>query len=477
MWDLPDELAPAHFDRRAWRVGAGDVARSQVALDAQRVILANLATLLERAANAPDYPFTNMKLRVDDDRDFFDSGDPVRGKDAVFGWAQGRALESLAGHDRWIAEHTLLSVEQKQAWRQAIRALLLRMVPALESARCANGGRLAFMMDTTGRPLRIMANGDVQPAASHRQSASTTATDVFYAKGLMAAATLLEDSGLREQAAMLFDQAAVDIEANRYRTDRLLLDGSGEEPLEAGCVPHVGRMLAIGGASVMLQCTGEARYAQLGRSWIRHILRHHVQSPDATGPAEAWDMWECNDAEGQPWTRAGVLLSDPGHATEFTGLALKHLHLCAAHGCSEADDQGLRRMLGQVLRKNFDNGYSARGIGIIKGIDLLSRQAIDATMPWWSLPETMRAAAAMWLDPPGADEAVFSRMFNRCAASLFGYYVVPGRRLLPVQCLEPDGGVADVVPAVPDVDPCYHTGLSLIDALKMAEEGERARVG
>ena len=50
----------------------------------------------------PAYPFVNTKLDLITGQDFA-ADDPVRGKQAVYGWIQGRALEALAGHARWLS--------------------------------------------------------------------------------------------------------------------------------------------------------------------------------------------------------------------------------------------------------------------------------------------------------------------------------------------------------------------------------------
>ena len=47
-----------------------------------------------------------------------------------------------------------------------------------------------------------------------------------------------------------------------------------------------------------------------------------------------------------------------------------------------------------LLARAFANGFRPTVGGICKTVDLLTRRPVDDTMPWWSLPETIRAALA-----------------------------------------------------------------------------------
>ena len=49
-------------------------------------------------------------------------------------------------------------------------------------------------------------------------------------------------------------------------------------------------------------------------------------------------------------------------------------------------------------------------------------------------------------------------------------YVRPELGLMAVQTLSAAGKVVPVVPATPDADPGYHTGLSMIDCLDLLAE-------
>ena len=73
--------------------------------DYQAICLTVLEVMLQRFERRPDYPFIDTKLDLSTGRDFPDD-DPIRGLDAVYGWIQGRGLEALAGHGRWLRDGT-----------------------------------------------------------------------------------------------------------------------------------------------------------------------------------------------------------------------------------------------------------------------------------------------------------------------------------------------------------------------------------
>src|SRR5690606_2521826 len=119
--------------------------------------------------------------------------------------------------------------------------------------------------------------------------------------------------------------------------------------------------------------------------------------------------------------------------------------------------------LHQVLVRNFANGFARKGI--VKAFDLASRTPINRDMPWWSLPETMRAAALVALSATPAVRAEAEAIFARCWNAFGSYYVRPQIGFCAVQCLDRDGEIAPAIPATPDADPGYHTGLSLLGCL------------
>ncbi|MGE4564623.1 MAG: N-acyl-D-glucosamine 2-epimerase, partial [Victivallaceae bacterium] len=111
----------------------------------------------------------------------------------------------------------------------------------------------------------------------------------------------------------------------------------------------------------------------------------------------------------------------------------------------------------------FAIGFAPGPGGIVKSYDLIARRVVNSDMPWWSLPETIRAAA---LTSEFTGETVRTgEIMKKCAAAFLRGYVRPELNRMAVQTRNDRGEVVPVIPATPDADPGYHTNLSIIDAL------------
>ena len=100
------------------------------------------------------------------------------------------------------------------------------------------------------------------------------------------------------------------------------------------------------------------------------------------------DFWEGVNAQGAPYREAdGVLYSDPGHALEFVGLALKFIATAQAKATPDQTERlrAAQRPMTTLLERNFANGYIADPGGISKAFDLVSRRHLNTDMPWWNL--------------------------------------------------------------------------------------------
>ena len=120
----------------------------------------------------------------------------------------------------------------------------------------------------------------------------------------------------------------------------------------------------------------------------------------------------------------------------------------------------------KVFMRNFRNGFSPEVGGICKSFDLVSRKPINDEMPWWNLPETMRAAAELMVLYPncdGRDDIIEALV--ACSNGFMRSFVNPDVHLMAYQTVDRTGKPVDVIPASPDAGPGYHTGLSLIDML------------
>ena len=91
-------------------------------------------------------------------------------------------------------------------------------------------------------------------------------------------------------------------------------------------------------------------------------------------------------------------------------------------------------------------------------------------MPWWSLPETLRAALGACRVVAADRRPRFVEIARKCSNAFLSNFVRPGLHLMAYQTIDSDARPIDVIPATPDADPGYHTGLSIIDYLDWLEE-------
>ncbi|EIQ00410.1 N-acyl-D-glucosamine 2-epimerase [Opitutaceae bacterium TAV1] len=501
-----------------------------------RMAAGALETLLDRQREM--YPFIDTKTDVATGFDF-EAGDALRGPETVYTWIQGRGLEALAEHGRWLMRERKIGDGRKRRLLEGISSVIPQVIRSMEIARRRNGGRLPFMMTTAGEALTVTDAGTVVPAEageagragegnSSGSGAACSLSDLFYAKGLMAAATFAGDAVAAREAEALFAEVIADLRRGRFRFGQVALDPKNPVREVPGRFSHAGRMIGIGAATVFWRCTGEARYRELGLEFVRWILERHVQTAAATEsgagvpPASevarsSWpwtdqqqnaaglfpvsaerqhsrarmpvprqnhglearatseagrprhfldgDFWEFTDTDDAPWaTPEGRVWSDPGHATEFAGLAFAHLRETGIK------DAGLEACLRSVLRQNFANGFSDAGFGIVKSYDLAARRPINRDMPWWSLPETMRASALGAMTAgDSVERTTLEDIFRKCHDVFVTHYLRPERGFMAVPCLDAQGRISAAIPATPDADPCYHTGLSLLGCLPWLE--------
>jgi len=418
-------------------------------------LIAGIVGALETvvARQRADYPYLNTKFDISSGRNFHDN-DPIRGRQAIYSWIQGRGIEALCEHARWLGESACVPRETGETLIAAINHILPPVVEQMEQVRRTNRGLLPFVF-----------RHDAAASASCSLASATSMSDLFYCKGLAAAGFHFNRRDWIDCAAELFQRVTADLGTGKFQLGQIAFDP--RNPVEAipGRYSHAGRMVGIGAATLFYRLTGDAAYLELGLEFIRYVLKNHTLSKEIPlTPFLQGDFWEFIDADRNPWSEPNEeVVSDPGHATEFTGLALAHMEHCPL-GNGE-----LRKQLANVLLRNFQNGFT--GIGIVKTFDLRARRVINGDMPWWSLPETMRAAAlaAQRSHEWGGEADPFVEIFFQCEGAFVRHYLFQGSCHFAVQNLDREGRVSAAIPAIPDADPCYHTGLSLIGCLDWLE--------
>jgi hypothetical protein len=342
--------------------------------------------------------------------------DGYRGPQYLHGWIQGRGLEALAEHGQALErEDAALSARCRDAAHQLHDALAALRDPA---------GRVFFRYDAALLPLLCMPDEPVR-----RQRAEPgihTYSDAFAAKGLVAAARWLGDPRLPDWQAYLSDVISA-VEDRRFQIDEFA-------PISAKTVAaqpddYGPRMILLGAAHL----AADPDYAD---RFIDHVLSRHFDAPTGL----------LRDVPGED-------ACNPGHAIEFVGFALAHL--------PPDTDAGLVATLGRILSASFRAGFSGPGLAL--RISIGTGRALSPYRPWWSLPETVRAAALLW-ERTRSDAAL--AIWKAADHAFFRHYWL-GDPPVAIQTRNMQGPV-DYVPATPDLDPGYHTGLSLLAAQRVA---------
>ena len=429
------------------------------------ILTANFEFVLRRFEADPAYPYVNTKYDVLSGQDFR-ADDPVRGPGVVYGWIQGRGLEALAEWARWLERDSALPPAERRNQARRVRAMLRAVCDRMETVVGSLGGRLWFMFTPDGRLLRTDA-GRVVPMDLPLPDAFNL-SDVFYAKGLADAADALQDAALAALARDRMERIWRDQAEGRFVSDQQPFDPKNPVLQVPGRHTLAGWMIGLGAMELFLRLTGDGRYLERGAVCLEQLLSRHTNLAATPAIGLPHDVWEYVDDRGQPYREGALLRSDPGHACEIVGLASK---LCAAAGPAGAALRGRLPVLGRMLRRNFANGFAPSKLGMVKTFDLVARRPINTDMPWWSMPETMRAALYCGEEAAPEERPEFTRIFADCYGAFLQHYVRPERHSLAVQTLGADGQPAAVIPATPDADPGYHTGLSLLDCLRLLQQG------
>ncbi|MCP8939325.1 hypothetical protein NK718_12430 [Alsobacter sp. SYSU M60028] len=345
--------------------------------------------------------------------------DGWRGPDVTYGWIQGRGLEAMATHAAFFEqEDPALAQRLDEAAQPLYRAL---------AELLARDGHAAFAYDADMRPVYPDADGALRP--QRQRPDIYTFSDIFVLKGLAAGAARYDRAGLDRPVTGLLDLARA-IEDGRFVSDeRQLLDGAALARDRGDYGP---RMIMLGAAALLRQL-GWADEARFGLRFVDHVLAGNLL-PD-----------------GRLADKPGDDAFNPGHAIEFAGFALDLLG-------DEASPQ-LRETLERVFLAAFSAGFAAPGIRL--RVSLATGEPLAPYFPWWSLPEAVRAAALAW-ERSRSPETLAA--WRRASNAFFAFYW-RGDPPLAYQTRTEDGPV-DYVPATPDLDPGYHTGLSFLGAVR-----------
>ncbi|MCR6673567.1 AGE family epimerase/isomerase [Devosia ginsengisoli] len=347
--------------------------------------------------------------------------DGLRAPQYTYGWIQGRGLEALVTHAGYLqAEAPDLAARAMNGARSLYENLAALYAEYGNGYFLYDGDRIPIHMDSAGQAHRQL------PGAGF-----ATYSQAFMLKGLIAAAQGFDTP--REAAWRGHMQTLIaDLENGHFiQNERQPLDAaalSGERE-------NYGPRMILLGAAALLRERGHEADAAFGHRFIDHVLNRHMN-------AKTHLLRDEPDGD----------LCNPGHAIEFFGFAL---------GFVAADDPRIPQLL-QGLLACCEAGFHGPGVAI--AVSVKTGAVLEPHFPWWTLPETIRATALAY--ERSGDER-FIEFWRRADTAFWQNYL---RSDAPIAFQNRDWtGPVDRVPATSDLDPLYHTGLSLLGAIRVVD--------
>lgn len=433
----------------------------------ERMVLAVLDGMIERYERDPEYHFIDTKINIISGQDYDSSApeDFFKSKEVIYSWIQGRALESLAGHAIWMENYFKPVSGEMRCRIRKIRQIMQEVMESMERIRYQNRGRMFFSFSREGKPLE--SNHGELRELNHIPDGSNF-SDLFYSKGLFSAASYLKMSDKAEESQKYFLQVINDISNHKFITDQQSFDPKNQVVAVHGKYLQGPFMIALSGIAEFAAVTGDSEWLKTGCEFMAHIFKHYINFGSGN-EFLLYDFWEAIDAKGKPWKENGAILSDPGHALEFVGLSLKLLLQMEKKTEYATFVEECRDFYPKMMRHYWQQGFNQKSGGICKAYDLCGRCPLNTDMPWWSLPETVRAAAEMIKFAPDSS-AVMMEVIEQCSTAFLGKFVNPAVYSMAYQTRSSNGAPTAVIPAVPDADPGYHSGLSIITFLNIFAE-------
>lgn len=349
----------------------------------------------------------------------YDHQSGLRGPNFTYGWIQGRGLEALVTFTEY---YSVIDPPFSQRLREAATELY-KMLARLQE----RDGHVYFLYDKIMQPIRQGANGiESQPPAG----SIFTYSDAFVAKGLVAASCQFDSARSEEHVAYLLNVVDA-IEEGRFQMDetRNLCDANAwGEPDDFGP-----RMILLGAAGVLHRCNRSSD-TEFAYRFIDNVLERYFDP------------------------LSGLLLNVPGkdtcnvgHAIEFCGFAFEHAYY-------QPDAPYIEKLV-SILTRSLETGL--QGPGIALSLSATSGKAVSPYYPWWPMPEAIRACS-LGMQLTGNTDLL--ELWKQADAAFFNnYWQAPQHFAYQSRTVE---GPVDFVPATPDLDPGYHTGLSLLAAIK-----------
>ena len=418
----------------------------------KKVLDSTINLEISRWNSHPDYHWIDLKLDAIDNQNHFEDLEGIRGRDNIYCWIQGRGLEALVTHIKWyesLKDTSKPNLESMKNMAREVSASLLK-------AKKINNGHLYF---------RLSENGS---AKTKPQSEKYTMSDLFCSRGLYAYALAY---GTEEEKAQAKDYLVCAlksvIEFNFYDDVESFYSGRAVT-YNDGRTTFSGNMIALGGASLLIKGGAVREGLTIGKALIDYVFDNHLNLRD--DGCSKWDTisrytvvdWIMN-TEPARCSNNEVQLN-PGHSIEFIGLTAQLLLEAYKHP-NEIKDfvpwmDSVSKLLIPIIKANFEHGYR-KPCGMAMLIDAETNEVINDNMAWWGIPETMRALVLSSKLSDNVDSWIMDT-FDMCLEGFIKWYYNQSKSGIAVQTINSKGIPQAVIPATPDLDPGYHTGLSFI---------------
>ena len=429
--------------------------------DYKFIIISVMQNIADRYSRNPGYKWINTKFNSITGVDFDD--DPVKGLNTVYAWIQGRGLEAAVVHIKWLRSHTAHVELVKE-----IETIAYNVLYHLRKIRQINNGRLFFSLTPKGLPY----DPGKQELINLEKDAPYNFSDLFCSKGMYAAAVYFNDTDLIKESRTYCLDVIHAITNRHFVNDQQQYNGRNPSPTISDRYSHAPYSLALSIIILLLEHEKDKSIAQQGLDILKYVISNHVNISSRWSNLENYALVEFIDGFGKPYVENEKILVDPGHAIEFAGYGIK---LCSIlNQLCFSEEHTLKQLeisLFEIIHVHFKKGFNTRFGGIYKSVDLITGDPINSEMPWWSLPETMKAALSTFdvVSSPCQQQLLLD-IYVQCSNSFLRNYVRTKPHLLIAQTRNELGKLIDAIPATPDNDPGYHTGMSLIDCYTILEK-------
>ena len=241
-----------------------------------------------------------------------------------------------------------------------------------------NGGHLYFYLTEKGTPFRV-DDGRTIPVQLKKDDPSNF-SDIFGAKGMLAAAKALNDSEATQEALAYMRQTEANLLTGRFISDQQTLDPRFPITSVPGRQAQGPLMIQLGAMALRMKIAPQADDIAIGLALLRYLFNRHTCFE--RGNLQPGDYWEFVDEVGNPWLDAKKrLIADPGHALELTGLGMKWFKEVQQSNLATKEQmeelQQHQKSLFQIFVRNFEIGFQPEQGGICKSFDLIhNRQSM-----------------------------------------------------------------------------------------------------